>query len=191
MNNLRVETNRNNNLQEIYARLNALIGVLEESEHYNYIPGSKENGWEFYDKVLRKIREAIDRHFLWEEEIRTKLYLITDEVEHLVKSFSAPGVVERWLQVNPCLKFYDAAYTVAEEYIHESRYGTPGVSYLSFTCSFYPTLEDFEAREEYYAELEQKNTEHNLQYSEDRWLQDELQKTLRMLFETEFAEFVQ
>ena len=190
MSNLKAEENRNN-LQGIYSRLNALIGVLEESEHYNYIPGTEEEGWEFYDKVLRKIREAIDLHFLWEEDIRTKLYLITSEVEHLVKSFSVPGVVERWLQVNPCLKFYDAVYMVAEEYIHEPRYGTLGVDYLTSICSFYPTLEDFEAREEYFAELERKNTEHNLKYSEERWLQDELQKTLRMLFETEFAKFVQ
>ena len=190
MNNLRVETNRNN-LYEIYARLNALIGVLEESEHYNYIPGTENDGWEFYDKVLRKIRGAIDRHFLWEEEIRTKLYLIVDEVEHLVKSCEVPGVVERWFQINPCLKFYDVAYVVAEKYIHESGYGTQGVYDLPFKCSFYPTLEDFEAREVYFAELERKNTEHNLKHSEDRWLQDELKKTLRMLFETEFAEFVQ
>ena len=62
---------------------------------------------------------------------------------------------------------------------------------MTSICSFYPTLEDFEAREEYFAELERKNTEHNLKYSEERWLQDELQKTLRMLFETEFAKFVQ
>lgn len=41
MNNLRVETNREN-LQGIYARLNALIGILEESEHYKYILGTEE-----------------------------------------------------------------------------------------------------------------------------------------------------
>lgn len=190
MNNLRVETNRNN-LQGIYARLNALIGVQEESEHYCYIPGTTERGWEFYDKELQKIREEIDWHFLWEEEIRLKLYLIVDEVEHLVKSFSVPGVVKCWLQVNPCLKFYDAAFDVAEVCMLASEYGIPEMYELPFTCSFYPTIEDFKACEEYFAELEQKNTEHNLQYSEERWLQNELQKTLRMLFETEFAEIVQ
>lgn len=189
MNNSRVETNRNS-LKGIYAILNALIGVQEESENYCYIPRTTERGWGFYDKALQKIREEIDRHFLWEEEIRTKLYLLTDEVEHLVKSFSVPGVVERWLQVNPCLKFYDAAYDVAEACMIGSEYGIPEVYELSFQCSFYPTVEDIEAREAYFAELEQKNTEHNLQYSEERWLQDELQKTLRILYETEFAEYV-
>jgi len=190
MNDLRTEENRKN-LKEIYALFNALIGELEESENYCYIPRTVECGWEFYDKRLRKIREKIDQHFLWGDEIRTKLYLIADEVEHLVKRFEVPGVVERWLQVNPCLKFYDAAYTVLERYIHEPGYGTPGVYYLPFECSFYPTLEDFEAREAYFAELEKKNSEHNLKHSEDRWLQDELQKTLRLLFEKEFMEFVQ
>ena len=189
MKNVRVETNRNN-LKGIYAILNALIGVQEESKNYCYIPGTTERGWEFYDKAFQKIREEIDQHFLWEKEIRTKLHLITDEVEHLVKSFEVPRVVERWLQVNPCLKFYDAAYMVAAEYILDREYGKPEAYEVPVRCSFYPTLEDFEARGAYFAELERKNIEHNLKYSEDRWLQDELQKTLRMLFETEFAEFV-
>ena len=93
---------------------------------------------------------------------------------------------------NNLQEIYDAAYTVAEACMPDLEYGTLEESNeLPFRCLFYPTLEDFEAREAYFAELERKNTEHNLQYSEERWFQDEVQKTLRMLFETEFAEFVQ
>lgn len=34
-------------VKKIYGLLNRIIWQLEESEHYNYIPGTKEDGWDF------------------------------------------------------------------------------------------------------------------------------------------------
>lgn len=174
-------------LLEVYSMLSDVIGELEESSGFTYIPDTQEDAWKYYDQRLRKIRGEIDRLFLWDKEIRNKLYLLVEETEYLIKSCSIPGAPKRWLDTNPCLNFYDAVYEVVEEYIHAKRYGTSGVYYMPIKCSFYPTAEDCEARREYFNNLQRKNNAYNLQYSEERWLQDELQRTLRMLFEEEFA----
>ena len=178
---------RRDNLSDIYVGLNEILGELESSNHFSYIPKTKESGWEHYELRLQKIREEIGRRFLWDKETRDNLYVLVEEVECLIKSCSVPGVSERWLEINPCLKFYDAVYEVIGDYICAKCYGTSGVYEMPIMCSFYPTIEDCEAREEYFNERKRKNEEYNLQYSEERWLQDELQRTLQMLFEKEFA----
>ena len=56
--------------------------------------------------------------------------------------------------------------------------------------SCYPDEELEKAREEYFENLEEQMEEHNLRYSEERVFQDEVQRTLLLVFEEDFKEYL-
>lgn len=63
-----------------------------------------------------------------------------------------------------------------------------GISNLELFC--YPDEELEKAREEYFENLEEQMEEHNLRYSEERVFQDEVQRTLLLVFEADFQEYL-
>ncbi len=176
----------------IYGLMNALLYESEDSLGYSYKPGSKEEGFAYYDKCLQNIRQEIDWRFRKQKDIRNKLYRLVEEEEELIKSYSQPGVPARWLRANPRLRFYDCVFDFIEEcpelydQIRSGEVITWWGQEVHF--SFYPTKEECKIRKAYFAELEEKNAKQNRQYSYDRFYQNELVNTLRMLFESDFDE---
>lgn len=99
---------------EIYGMLNRILWQIESSDHYNYIPGTKTDGWDHYEAELSKVEETMQRLLLGEEAILDKLRRIVREVRRFVKSFEVPGVVDRWLEIDPALKYFDVVFDAIE-----------------------------------------------------------------------------
>ena len=173
-------------LNHIYRMLNNLLYEMEPSAHYSYKTGTKENGYNYFDMKLQTVRNEIDSHFWNQSDTRAKLYRLVEEVECLIKSFSIPGVAERWFQINPKLRYFDSVFAIKDE----SPETYESIKNGKINCvhfSFYPTEEECQRQKLYFENLNKKNQSNNCRYSYLRLYQNEIVETFRMVFERDFG----
>lgn len=183
------------NLSNIYGMLNRILWQLEASEHYNYVPRTKEDGWDFFELEISAVERVAQRVFLWEPDILSRLMQIIKEVRLFVRSFSVPGVAERWKEINPKLNYFDAVYDLIEEapemYLKIERGEFKVKEELggaTVKFNFHPTAKDLLEQKEYFELIEKENEEQNNRFSEDRIFQNEIVRTLELVMKHDFPE---
>ena len=97
-------------VNKVYSRLNNLLYQLESSCFYNFAPNPEKDAQIYYNNELQKIRQTADNECFGNTEIREKLHEIINEVEHIIFSYSMPGVPNSWLEINPNIKYFDCVY---------------------------------------------------------------------------------
>lgn len=178
-------------IKSVFSELYKIISLYEVTGCYNYIPNQESvDVWDYMERKILTVRRIVDSLLLGEEEVSKKLHNIIDELEYFVKRYEIPGTVKRWKQINPKLLFFDYAFDMME--------GLDNDTYLSMQrgltdihLSLYPDQELVTERKEYFEEIYEKNKENNLRYSEERIFQNELHNTLKLVFENDFAEYLE
>lgn len=184
---------RRERVQAIYGMLNDILWQMESSEHYNYVPGTKEDGWEHFEGELSKVEAAVQREFLGETDLRQRLDRIVKEVRYFVKNFEVPGVSDRWLEIDPALKYFDGVFDVLENepeaYLQIERWvegAAPGQIVPHF--SFQPTARDVLEHKAYFEAVRAENKALNNRFSEDRIFQNEVVRALELVMVHDFPE---
>lgn len=182
-------------IKEIYRMLYEILYEIDESCNYNFVPGNETesiDAFTYYEKRIDAVRNLVNTKFLDKRHIRQQLIQIIDETEVFVKSYSIPGVVSRWKELNKRIKYFDAVYDVcAENYklykaVCNREVTIDNLILLKF--DFLPTERDFEERAEYFANIVQKVDAGNLQYSYEKVFRNELLVTLEKVFEHDFPD---
>ena len=164
-------------VRTIYGMLNDLLWQLESSRHYNYIPGTEEDGWDYFEGELSKVEAAVQRDFLGEAEPRRRLDRIVREVRLFVKRFETPGVSDRWLENEP------EAYLMVERRIEQAA---PGEVVPRF--AFRPTVRELLERKAYFEAVQAENKAMNNRFSEERIFQNEMVRALELVMVHDFPE---
>lgn len=189
----RMVYNDNQGIKGVFGLLNNLLYEIESSRFYNYKPNTEEDGLSYYDARLQEIREKIDCDFLGESSIHKRLYAIVDEEEIFIKSYSMPGVAERWAVINPRINYFDVVYDIINHdetlYMQIMLGNIKTENNVALGFNFYPSQTDIIARGEYFAKIQEEQEIRNLQYSHERLFQNELINTLRMVFKHDFPEY--
>ena len=177
-------------MKTVYGMLWEVLALYEKTDCYNKVPeGEKEADiWDYMGDKLLNVRKTIDALFLGEEELREKLNYIVDETEQFVRSYERPGVVKRWKRLNPRMLFFDCAFDLMETCPDEYKEISRGLTEVKLSC--YPDESLIEERKRYFAAAKKKIEDGNLQYTEDRVFQDELLRTLTLVFEHDFKDFL-
>lgn len=177
----------------IYGMLNDILWQMESSQHYNYIPGTEEDGWDYFEDALSKVEAAVQREFLGETKLRRRLDRIVKEVRRFVKCFETPGVSERWLEIDPALRYFDAVFDVVEDepeaYLLVERrveQAAPGEVVPRF--AFQPTVREVLERRTYFEAVQAENEELNNRFSEERIFQNEVVRALELVMVHDFPE---
>lgn len=180
-------------VRTVYGMLNDILWQLESSDHYNYIPGTKEDGWDHFEGELSRVEAAIQRDFLGETDVRQRLDRIVKELRRFVKSFEVPGVSDRWLEIDPALKYFDGVFDVVEDepelYLQVARRAdeaAPGERVLHF--AFQPTAREVLERKAYFEAVQAENEKLNNRFSEDRIFQNEVVRALELVMLHDFPE---
>lgn len=175
-------------IKTVYGMLWDLLALYEKTDCYNKLPEGENGGdiWDFMGDNLLNVRKTIDVLFLGEEDIKEKLIRIVDETEQFIRNYERPGVVKRWKKINPQILFFECAFDLMETCPDTYKEISWGLTDLKLAC--YPDESLVEARERYFATAKKKIEEGNLQYSEDRVFQNELLRTLTLVFENDFKE---
>lgn len=185
-----MENDIRRSVKTIYGMLWTVLALYEKTECYNEVPENEtaDDILEFMGGKLDEIRKKIDTEFLGHAKLRATMNKVVDETEVFVRSCERPGVVMRWKQINPQILFFDCAFELMEKCPELFREISRGLTNVKLTC--YPDEALIEARNKYFADTKKKIEMGNLRYSEERVFQDELLRTLTLIFENDFKDYL-
>lgn len=174
-------------IKMVYRKLWDLLSLYEETEAFNKIfeEGKKPDELNYLIKKLDEIRGDVYTMFLGEGKIKKGLIQIVDETEYFVRRYERPGVVERWLKLNPRLQYFDVAFELVEEI--PKAYEEFCENSLS---AFRPDKQLIAEQKAYFKEKKQAASNSNIHISEEKMYQNELLRTLSILFEKTFQEYL-
>ncbi len=163
----------------IYKKLNQVLYLLELSCYFYYIPNSKEDGEEYFSKMMLNIRKDVDEVFGDMPQARRTMYELIDEVDYILNTCEVPGVVDKWLEINPRLNYFDCVYEViTEEPLMYERIKYGDLKDIKRRFKFFPSITEVLERDKYFEEKHRMFPTR----SNDRLYQDELVETLNMRF---------
>lgn len=171
-------------IREIVAMIDGVLRQIDKSSQYNCVPdGSGDDGWGYYDDCLEAMEHKLVALFCGEEDVEERLKNLIEETRIFVRSFSRPGVAQRWCEISPEILYYDCVYDVLEENIdvYES---------VKELFAFQPTEAQVKARRKYFDAVYEKNAKNNTQYSEDRLFQEEVLRTFGKVVRHDFPELI-
>lgn len=175
-------------IQCIYGHLRGLLAEYTETDCYHEVPegASDPDGLAYAMCRLAEIRD--DAAPLARcPEVAERMERILDETEFFLRQYEQPGVVTRWRELNPLIEFFDCAFDLLEEapeLFEQIR--TDQDSVLQLKCC--PAPEDLRRRQDYFAAARQRFAREGRTYSEDAAFQDELCRTLNLVFRADFGE---
>lgn len=186
---------KNRDLPGIKHAYNDLLHILFEmiaTEFYNLSPEGGQNGFDWYEQQVHEVKMNIKTNFLGNQEVKTKLCDIADEVNTFIQSCSlSNGVANRWIEINPRLTFYDPAYEFYEndrELYEDIVKGKYNYGDIPISFAVLVTEASFEERREYFDKMQKKYLRRKEEYTEDKAFRDEMATTLELIFQKEFAE---
>lgn len=175
--------NTNMIIKKIHIMIYDIFTLYETSNCFNETPQNKQ-GEEltYYNEQLDKVQKVIDCELYEEsEETKSKLTDIVRDSRIFIKSYSVPGVVDSWLEINPSLKYFDPVFDVMES-DYELYEKIKANKYCKVHFRFYPSIQELEDKKEYFTNLENDNRINNFNFSIERFYQDELIRTINLLF---------
>lgn len=91
-----------------------------------------------------------------------------------------PDVVFWWAAINPHLTYFDSVFDLMEKYPE---------TYMEIT-PHYPDAESVAERNAFFEKIKERNERENLNWSKERFYQEELLNTLNLLFKDAFKEYL-
>lgn len=173
----------------VHEKLQALLSLYVETERFQ---GTWQGGdaWDYALCELNRIRGQLCHPHrdpdaetpLWQVLLCvSNLYRILDETEYFIRQCEVPGVVTRWKQINPRLLYFDCAFALMEECPDMYRRIQRGLTGFRLSC--YPDPELIRERNDYFANAKEASARCHHDFSEEQLFQDELLRTLSLLFE--------
>lgn len=171
----------------VFSMLYDILALYEASGCYDHIPGTDDadGAWEYFEGLIGNVRKklTVDLFDKRDSEEYWKLERIIDETEVFVKSYSVPGVVKRWREINLQINYFDPVF----ELINELGMERVQLLYSNGMLDVLPSDYIIKARYMYFAKRAMQNDNGNLRYTETRLFQNELLQTLAMVFENDFG----
>jgi hypothetical protein len=158
-------------IDDISDPLEILIYVVMDyvrSTDYNYIPGTNDEGHEYYTKLVQQAENKVIEGYC----TAPKMQLI-ESIYSLVNSCEGFDAVDDYLlSMNPCLSFFCSPFEIMEESIE----GAFNLYKQGIRMKFIPTMEQIHERKKYF----------DIRGDEDRdvLFMKELSETIRRIYTT-------
>lgn len=175
-------------IEQVYGHLQELLAEYTETGCYNEVPegAADPDGLAYTMRRLAEIRDGA-ASLARCPEVMARLERILSETEFFLRQYEQPGVVARWRELNPPIEFFDCAFDLLEEepeLFEQIRTGQCGP--IGLAC--YPNPEELPQRQDYFAAVQQQFAREGRAYSDDAAFQDELCRTLEVVFRADFGE---
>lgn len=207
-------------INDVYTKLWALLSLYGETDGFKIVPEgeAEENPQDFISRKIGEIRRIENNFSLYMDEqeiaevkklkprliaidLETATMAIDPEVGEILDKLNKiindtvyfcnrhfnqhavpgmpPDVVFQW-GINPNLIYFDRVFDLMEKYPE---------TYMEIT-SHYPGPELVTERNAYFEKIKERNERENLNWSKERFYQEELLNTLKLLFEDAFKEYL-
>ena len=185
-------------VNDVYKKIWELLSLYAETEGFNRVPEgeAEENPQDFVKRKMGEIKKIEDSFYLYmdEQEIAEveetfdKLYKIYNDTAYFFNKYFdrnalSNNVVFWWGAVNPNLIYYNRVFDLMEKYPKTYMEIIPLGTEL-------PGAEFVAERNAYFEKIKEQNERENLNWSKDRFFQEELLNTLKLLFERELKEYL-
>lgn len=168
----------------VFDMLYDILALYETSDCFNYVPGTNnsDGAWSYFEGEIGKVRKRLETEFLGRRDSTDyqKLERIINETEVFIKSYEVPGVAKRWRKINHQINFFDCSFKI----IDENDMKTARLLYSEGLLYYLPSYNSIKIRNAYM--LKFAKDKDNLKYSEERIFQNELLRTLAMVFNNDF-----
>lgn len=177
-------------IQNVYEKLREVLALYEKTDAYNTVPAGEkaQDISEYIGNILLEIRLKIYASFSEYPQINALLMQIVDETEYFVRCYERPGVVKRWQEINPKILFFDCAFDLMENSPELYQEICSGSSCLKLSC--YPDRAMKNARKKYFQDAKKKYGGEDISDIEDKAFQDELLRTLELVFKNDFKVWI-
>lgn len=172
----------------IYEELAWLLAQYETTDRFNEVPADapEDNIQEYVANRLQNIRNSAAMLFFGDLALAKKVERVIGETEYFITRYEMPGVVQRWKKLNPDLTFFDCAFVLMTEAPEQFRQMRMGLSPFWLSC--YPEKKDLRRRKAYFAAARRRFAKAGREYSDYAFFQDELCRTLKLVFQEDFGE---
>mgnify|MGYP000012357313 FL=1 len=169
-------------IKQIYGHLRGLLAEYMETHWYHQAPegAAESDGLAYAARRLEEIR-AEAAPLARCSEVAERIEQLLVETEIFLFRDEWPGVVPRWREVNPSIDFFDFASDLLELFV---RFGKSG----SVDPDDPVDLRRRQRRQDYFAAVQQRFAREGRAYSDDAAFQDELLRTLDLVFRADFGE---
>lgn len=165
--------------EKILKPLLEIVYQYKSSQAYNYLPRTKEEGWEYYEGKFKEIYANLDSMVELDEETYEKARNLIVEIHSFASQCCyVDALPKRYLRFNPNLRYYIPAYEILENSSMECFAKCVAEGRLKHV----PTYEEIKRRDMYFAEKEFESKELNLQYDEEDYFMEDVAKALRTAF---------
>lgn len=165
--------------EKILKPLLEIVYQYKSSQAYNYLPRTKEEGWEYYEGKFKEICANLDSMVELDEETYEKARNLIVEIHSFASQCCyVDALPKRYLSFNPNLRYYIPAYEILENSSMECFAKCVAEGRLKYV----PTYEEIKKRDTYFEEKEFESKELNLQYDEEDYFMEDVAKALRTAF---------
>lgn len=180
-------------IEKIITPLEKIIYLYVPTECYNYVPGTKNDCWNFMEEKIEEIYGNLNSLVFLSDDEYERVWKIIDTIHTFVRGYSGVDAItdSYWFEVNPNLRFFHSCYTIP---FHSDLIPKPPFSYT-------PNNQDeLQERYFYFAYLHYYSNARNYKWDkydtsdyapenpEDIMLMHELAYTLRLVFINRFPE---
>lgn len=170
-------------IQFVFQKILTLLMQYEATDGFNRGPEGVDIHT-YLEHQLGQIRVAATALFLGEKELGRKMERVIDEVESVTRSCEMPGVVERWIRLDPNLQYFDCAFDLLDE--APGLYDKISMQLTNFQLRCYPSERVQKERNAYFEAAKRRQERCGRTYSQQRAYQEELCRAARLVFEQDF-----
>ena len=166
-------------VKAVYSSLIKLISEYSLSDCFNRTPDDSD-ALLYYRRKVDRI-ESMVKQIHGHDALVDDLLSLVKDIKRMICTCDFPGVPKLWYVINPNLRFYTVGFAIiseAPEFYHKLKNGG-----TCFTLEYYPEESELEQCYEYFSELYKENEENNFHYNSSDFFQEELIKTIKLLFE--------
>ena len=180
-------------IQSVYEKLREVLALYEKTDCYNTVPAGEKTQdiSDYMENKLLEIRREIHASFSEYPQIKisARLTRIVNETAHFVRCYERPGVVKRWQEINSKILFFDCAFDLMENSPELYQEICSGSNCLKLAC--YPDKAMEDARKKYFQDAKKKYGGEDISDIEDKAFQDELLRTLALVFKNDFGDGIE
>ncbi len=168
-------------VEKVVDPLLKIVYEYKESSCYSYIPGTKEDGWDYYESRFNDIYRGLNQNVFISEELYEKVNQIIDDLKTFVRKYEcANSLSERILDANDNLYFFTVAHYLLE--MCGVEWFDDFVENSVVSVAHVPEIQEQETRKQYFERKNKKSEKMNLKHDEDDFFIEELALAIRRVF---------
>lgn len=174
-------------VKAVYSELIKIISEFSASECFNKVPDNSD-ALLYYRRKIDKA-EAMINQIHGHNELVSRMLSVTFALKRMICTHDFPGVPAFWYLINPNLRFYSISFDIMIN--SPEFYELIKSEDCPISLDYYPDSSEMELFYEYFAKLYKESEDNNFHYNSNDFFQQELIKTIKIIFETEIQKLLE